>query len=101
MKQYLLWWCMLFCGSAFAHPMPGSVVELSVLDHIIRGEAKMPLIELGNAVGDQRIAHMSDPFFIAYFTQHIKAVSAGSKWNTQVESISIASDSDQVVGAYQ
>src|SRR4051812_22828275 len=101
MKKFLLWLSILFCGSkAFAHPMPSSIVHLSVLEKSIRGEAKIPLIELANAVGEQRIANIKDAFFRAYFAQHIKA-SSNNTWSTQIEDISTITDKDPMVGTYQ
>lgn len=102
MKKYLLWLLVFFCGSkAVAHPMPSSVVGLSVLENAIHGEAKIPLLELGNAVGDQRLANLYDPFFTTYFTNHIKAVSADKKWATKITGINIINDKDPFVGIYK
>jgi len=61
----------------------------------------MPLMELGNAVGDQRVANMSDPFFKTYFAQHIKALSNHNTWITQIENISTITGKDEAVGTYQ
>lgn len=102
MKKYLLWLFILFCGSkAFTHPMPSSIVHLSVLEKSIRGEAKVPLIELANAVGEQRIANIKDPFFRTYFAQHIKASYDNTTWSTQIEDISTITGKDPMVGTYQ
>lgn len=101
MKKYVLWLCIFFCGKAFAHPMPSSVVELSVLQNIIRGEAKIPLLELANAVGDQKVTNLTVPFFKNYFLAHISAVSAGKQWQTQIETIGITTDQDPFVGTYK
>lgn len=102
MKKYLLWLCVLFFGSkVFAHPMPSSIVNLSVLQHFIQGEAKIPLLELGNAVGDDRTANMADPFFKTYFTNHIQAVSFGNKWITRIENINVVTDQDPIIGTYK
>jgi len=102
MKKYLLWLCVLFFGGkTLAHPMPSSTVDLSVLENFIRGEAKIPLIELGNAVGYQRTANMADPFFKSYFTDHIKAISNSNSWTTQVESINVVTDKDPMIGTYK
>ena len=102
MKKYLLMLCVLFCGiKAMTHPMPSSVVKLSVLDKSIHGEAKIPLIELANAVGEQHIANLNDPFVKTYFTNHIKVTSPGSTWSTQVERITVLTDKDPVIGSYQ
>ncbi len=102
MKKCFFWLCLLMVSaSAFAHPMPSSIVELTVLENAIKGEAKMPLIELVNAVGDERIKNLSDPFFKGYFTQHIQAITSGKKWQTKIESINLTSDKDPDVGTYQ
>lgn len=99
MRKLLLWLCILCsCVAAFAHPMPGSVVELSVLDNYIRGEAKIPLLELGDAIGDDRMANISGPFFKAYFTQHIQASTSGKPWATQIENIEVSIGKDPFIG---
>ena len=81
--------------------MPSSVVDLFVLEHSIRGEARIPLLELGNAVGDERITNMHDPFFKTYFIDHIRAVSEGIWWKTQLGDITVTKDTDPMVGSYQ
>ncbi|MBE7172630.1 MAG: HupE/UreJ family protein [Williamsia sp.] len=81
--------------------MPSSVVDLFVLEGMIRGEAKIPLLELSNAVGDQRTANMQDPFFKTYFKDHIRAVSAGLEWSTSIQDINVITDTDPFVGTYQ
>jgi HupE / UreJ protein len=102
MKKYLLWLCVLFCcGKTLAHPMPSSTVDLSVLENFIRGEAKIPLIELGNAVGEQRTANMADPFFKSYFSDHIKATSNNNSWTTQIDNIHIVTGNDPLIGTYK
>lgn len=102
MKKYLLWLCILFCGGkALAHPMPSSVVTLSILENAVSGETKIPLRELGNAVGDERINNMADPFFTAYFTKHIKATSRAGEWTTQIGNIKVVTGNDPVIGVYK
>lgn len=102
MKKYFLWLCILVStGKAFAHPMPSSTVGLSVLNNFIRGEAKIPLIELGNAVGDSLVANMNNPFFKTYFTEHIKANTDGHDWRTEIEDINVTTDKDPMIGTYK
>jgi HupE / UreJ protein len=102
MKKYLCWLLFISCGSKiFAHPMPSSIVELYVLETHIQGEAEIPLIELGNAVGEQRTANLNDPFFNAYFETHIQANSAGDRWGTKINSITLVTDNDPSIGTYQ
>ena len=102
MKKHLLWLPLLFsCAGIWAHPMPSTLVHLSVLENFIRGEARIPLPELANAVGDQRIINMADPFFNTYFNQHIRAVSGNKNWTTAIENIRVVTDQDPVIGRYQ
>jgi hydrogenase/urease accessory protein HupE len=101
-KKNLLWLLLITISSqAFGHPMPGSIVHLSVLEKSIQGEAQIPLIELENAVGGQRTANLQDPFFRTYFYKHIQASSNNDLWRTQIQSISTITGKDETVGKYQ
>ncbi|OMP78568.1 HupE/UreJ family protein [[Flexibacter] sp. ATCC 35208] len=89
---------LLLCGQhLFAHPMPNSIVSLSILDHSIKGEAKMPMLELASALQQTRIDTI-DP---AYFQQHIRALSGDRQWTTTIDSIRMTTDTDPNVGRYQ
>ncbi|WP_343674921.1 hypothetical protein, partial [Chitinophaga sp.] len=81
--------------------MPNSIVSLSVLDLSIKGEAKMPMLELASAIKQTRIANINDPFFITYFQQHIRALSGDRQWSTTIDSIRMTTDTDPNVGKYQ
>lgn len=86
---------------ADAHPMPGSVVNLYVLDHSISGEAKIPLAELETAIGkplDQ--SHLNDQTIFDYFRKHIQAKGNRTRWLTQVDSIVLEETKDPIVGKY-
>jgi len=85
---------------AMAHPMPASVVKLSVLEKSIKGEAKMPLPELESAIG-KSINGIDNAFFRQYFTAHIRAVTNGKYWHTTIGSLSVAATQDSTVGKYQ
>lgn len=101
MKNFLLClYVLLFPGQLLAHPMPGSIVNLSVHDKSISGKTKIPLRELVNAVGEKRAANLNNPFFKTYFSDHIKAVSNGAVWNTQIQSIDTIAGSDPAVGSF-
>lgn len=90
--------CLLLCGAQlFAHPMPNSIVSLSILDHSIKGEAKMPMLELASALKQTTIDHI-DP---TYFQQHIRALSGDRQWTTTIDSIRMTTDTDPNVGRYQ
>lgn len=86
---------------ADAHPMPGSVVNLYVLEQSIRGEAKIPLTELETAIGkplDQ--LHLNDQTIFDYFIKHVQAKGNGTRWLTQVDSILSEETKDPIVGRY-
>lgn len=87
--------------SAWAHPMPGSLVNLSVLEGFIRGEARVPFTELQNAVGDARTANLQSDFLQQYFTQHIVAETDGVAWHTQIDGIDTQEGQDAIVGNYR
>jgi hypothetical protein len=94
---------ILFLGvKLFAHPMPNSIVNLSVLESSISGEAKMPLVELKSAIGlgvHDRV-NIDSSFFKDYFNKHIQAFSGQTKWATTIDTIQVTSDMDPVVGNY-
>jgi hypothetical protein len=102
MRRFLITLCFfVVVATALAHPMPSSVVELSVNENAIRGTSKIPLIELANAVGDQRVTRLSDPFFINYFIAHIQAYSPSGKWKTIIQRVTMTTDQDPMIGTYQ
>lgn len=102
MKKYLLWLCVLFCAiTAHAHPMPSSLVSLSVLESNIQGETKIPLFELENAIGIVHVASINNAFFKTYFFNHIKAATGNKQWSTSIENISVINDTDLFVGTYK
>ena len=90
LKRYLLFLLILLADRrGFAHPMPSSIIYLSVLDSYISGEARIPLVELNSAVGSQRITNINDLLFKSYFFKHIRAFSKGKKWDTDIANIYI------------
>lgn len=100
-KPILFLLCLFLFSEAWAHPMPSSVVHLSVQENTLQGEAKIPFLELANAVGDDRVKNLNDPFFTSYFEEHIQASSAGKPWKTKIENIRLVTDNDPVIGTYQ
>lgn len=104
MKRYILTaWLLLINLQLFAHPMPSSVVSLSVLENSIAGEAKMPLLDLEGALkmDANNNLNVNTPFFRNYFIKHIKAYSGNRLWTTSIDSISTAEDEDVNVGTYR
>jgi hypothetical protein len=100
-KVFLIFFLLTYCIRSSAHPMPSSIVELSILENTIHGEARIPLPELDNAIGGQNISNISDPFFKNYFLAHIKAYSDGRPWATTIENYYVTNDKDPDIGDYQ
>ncbi|WP_343674248.1 HupE/UreJ family protein [Chitinophaga sp.] len=104
MKGYILSALLLLSGiCSFAHPMPSSVVTLSVLETSISGEAKMPLLDLEGALkmeADNNL-NVNTQFFKNYFHQHIKAFSGQTLWATTIDSIGTEENVDINVGNYR
>ncbi len=90
-----------------AHPMPNSVVNLHIKENMIKGEAKIPFIELENALNtkiDTDEITNKNSKYIAYFIKHIAAITKNRKnqeWKTSIENITIYTDTDDFVGKYQ
>jgi hypothetical protein len=102
MLKYVLAVFLLFVVAiAGAHPMPSSVVKLSVMNGYIKGEATMPLPELRDAI-DHPVANITtDPFFRRYFAEHINASTDGKAWRTTIISIKVTTARDAAVGTYE
>jgi hypothetical protein len=81
--------------------MPNSVVNLSILENFVRGEAKIPLLELESAAGQHPLNDVNEVFFSNYFLHHITAVSGQDKWTTTIERVEITTDNDPLIGNYQ
>lgn len=102
MKKIILLISFVFVMiNAKAHPMPGSTVELTIMETYIKGEAIIPLMELGNAVGDSNILNLQHPFLKKYFTDHIRASNNGKYWVTLIEDIELNNLQDAIVGEYK
>jgi hypothetical protein len=91
---------VVVCASStcWSHPMPSSVVNLSVFDNFIRGDAKIPLVELETATG--KLFQSNEDFYKKYFLQHIKAVSNNASWTTEVKGFEVITDHDPFIGNY-
>lgn len=82
--------------------MPGSVVDLFVLEKSIAGEARIPFLELQNALYTQKdFSDLQKPVFNAYFKAHIQAVAGNKKWITYIDSVRLLESKDPIVGKYQ
>jgi len=101
MRKYLLALLFFFAVAiGCAHPMPASVVKLSVMDGYIKGEATMPLPELEAAVNHPAGNLLTDPFFRLYFAEHIKAFTGAMAWHTTITAVKLSTALDAAVGKY-
>jgi len=104
-KEFIKWVLLPACIfgylQASAHPMPNSVVNLFILEKSIRGEAKIPLSELQNAVGEQQGSNIKSIFLKHYFQKHITAVSGQQNWTTVVDSVLAVEGKNSIIGNYK
>lgn len=103
MKRYILSALLLLSGfCSFAHPMPSSIVTLSVQENSITGEAKMPLLDVEGALKMEANNNLdiNTPFFKEYFRQHIKSYNGQELWATTIDSIGTEDNVDVNVGNY-
>jgi len=88
-------------GSAFAHPMPNSLVNLRVGESWISGEAHIPRLELETAMGIAAWAETDQQTIQRYLLAHIGASTGARIWQTQIEAISLSKQADDWVGNYE
>lgn len=101
-KRFCILLSLLIPIYALAHPMPNSVVHLSVLESSVKGSAKIPLAELENAIGDFKLDIYNQYSLLhQYFIKHIGATSKNEKWNINIDTLFLKEDKDPVVGAYK
>ncbi len=101
-KIYLFIYCSIIVPFQLgAHPMPNSVINLSVLSSSISAEASVPLIELQSALGVDLEANFQKNLVKEYFNHHIVAFSGTNKWVTIIDSLNIVTIRDPIVGKYQ
>lgn len=100
-KWTLLFACVFGYWQTRAHPMPSSIVNLFVLENSIKGEAKIPLMELQSAIGETQTKNIKSLFLKHYFLEHIVAISEKKKWTTHIDSIATLDGKDPIVGNYK
>jgi hypothetical protein len=82
--------------------MPGSLVNLFIQENTIKGEAKIPLDELQNALGEQyEYKNPNTTFFRNYFLEHINARTNSNQWRTVIDSATTTEDTDPIIGKYK
>lgn len=91
-----------------AHPMPNSVVLLTVHDNRIEAEVQIPLNELqaafGHAVFDSSagLVERLGPQLKAYLLQHIRPYSAdGKPWSVLVGQLTVQETANPINGTYR
>jgi hypothetical protein len=94
--------------SAFAHPMPNSVVLLNIHASRIDAELQIPLVELqsawGHAVNDSsaRLVARLGPQLRAYLKTHIRPQSpSGRFWNVSVGELTVHESQNPINGVYR
>ncbi|MEZ0538332.1 HupE/UreJ family protein [Fibrella arboris] len=101
--------CLLaLSGTLLAHPMPNSVVLLTVHAHRIEADVQIPLNELqaafGHAVNDsvKGLITRLGPQLQAYLTQHIQAQSPdGRTWTVTVGTLAVQETQNPINGTYR
>lgn len=108
--RVLLLWARLVCalccvgvGSAWAHPMPHTVVKLQILQDKVTGVANIPLPELQSAW--QAITPkvpITQETLNPYFAQHISAQDPAGQihWRTHIADVQHQQQTDALLGAY-
>ena len=104
----VLWLALGSLGAVAAHPMPNSMVLLTVQAHRIEAAVQIPLTELqpafGHAVGDSS-AHLVarlGPELRAYLAQHIKLQSPdGRLWAVAVGALGVQQTQNPLTGPYR
>jgi hypothetical protein len=101
MKKIVLFFFLLYCTAALAHPMPNSILELSVSGNKISGIARMPVLELEGAIAPQGKTITDKAFLLGYFLQHIAAKTGINPWRVKIGEISFTEDTDALAGKYK
>ena len=98
----------LFPTAVQAHPMPNSVVLLTVHASRIDAELQIPLVELqaafGHAVNDSsaRLIDRLGPQLRAYIQQHIRPQTPdGRPWSVLVETLTVQETQNPINGTYR
>lgn len=99
--------CALFAGEASAHPMPNSVITISLADAGARFDVAIPLPDLRLALpasipatADLRLEPQRTAL-IDYLTAHTALESTGAVVRPVVESVAVDESVDENVGRYQ
>jgi hypothetical protein len=100
--------CCLGASNALAHPMPNSVVLLTLHPHHISAELQIPLSELQAAIGmsvNDSSAHLVErlgPQLRTYLVGHIKPKTIdGKPWRVSVGALKVHETQNAINGVYR
>lgn len=94
---------LCYMGSAWAHPMPHTLVKLQILQDRVTGTAAIPVPELQSAwQASTPQVPMDEEALKAYFFRHIAARSEPGQptWRTRILSVHQQAQQDALVGSY-
>ena len=102
LRGFIVVFVLLLALPAAGHPMPNSVVNLSVSNRILRGHAKMPFSDFVLAFGKTgKTLQLNSPTMRRYFSQHIRVLNPEQKTETKILRIEIKESQDPIVGKYK
>jgi hypothetical protein len=100
--------CCLTAGNALAHPMPHSVVLLTLHSHHISAELQIPLSELQAAIGmsvndsSTQLLERLGPQLRAYLARHIRPKTTGGKqWLVRIRALKVHETQNAINGVYR
>jgi hypothetical protein len=103
-KTNILCFLILLSKESIAHPMPNTLVNLSVQKTQIEMILKIPLSDFYIAFGEHNngFIEMTEDKLQAYFQKHIKIQSADSTyWQQQFNHYEVLETQDSIVGKYE
>lgn len=100
---------LALASPALAHPMPSSVVLLSVHERRVEAEVQIPLSELSLALhedlqggGAEAVVRERGDALRDYLTEHVRALTPGGQpWTVRVGDLSVSGAEQTATGPYQ
>ncbi|TAH19251.1 MAG: HupE/UreJ family protein [Cytophagales bacterium] len=99
---YLLFFTLFFGEIAYAHPMPNTVIELTIQHKSIQMDILMPLSEFELAFGQKIGSNINEnEQFRRYFQEHIRLQGKDKQtWEVKFISATIQETNSEIVGKY-
>ena len=99
-KQYFYLFLLVFLSKNIeiqAHPMPNSILFLTVLEDKVEGRAQIPMRDLQSVLGEE----VSLDDLKKYFLAHIKPIDLeGNQWKVEINNAKIINTNDSISGNY-